>query len=43
MVEIESPDMFKEIESPDMFKEPVNDAPTIVDAIGASIIAAQDR
>ena len=39
--EIESPDMFKEIESPDMFKEPVNDAPTIVDAVGASIILAQ--
>jgi len=43
MVEIESPDMFKEIESPDMFKEPVNDAPTIVDAVGASIIVAQDQ
>ena len=43
MVEIESPDMFKEIESPDMFKVPVNDAPTIVDAVGASIIVAQDQ
>ena len=41
--EIESPDMFKEIESPDMFKVPVNDAPTIVDAVGASIIVAQDQ
>ena len=43
VVDIESPDMFKEIESPDMFKEPVNDAPTIVDAVGASIIVAQDE
>ena len=42
-VEIESPDMFKEIESPDMFKVPMNDAPTIVDAVGASIIVAQDQ
>jgi len=32
-----------EIESPDMFKVPVNDAPTIVDAVGASIIVAQDQ
>ena len=43
MVEIESPDMFKELESPDMFKEPVNDAPTIVDLVGASIVVAQDQ
>ena len=42
-VEIESPDMFKELESPDMFKVPMNDAPTIVDAVGASIIVAQDQ
>ena len=26
-----------------MFKVPVNDAPTIVDAVGASIIVAQDQ
>ena len=50
-VEIESPveicrverENVVEIESPDMFKEPVNDAPTIVDAVGASIIVAQDE
>ena len=38
MVEIESPDMFKETWADQLG---VNGAPTIVDAVGASIIVAQ--
>ena len=43
MVLIECPDMFKEIESPDVFKEPLNDAPTIVDAVGAASLLRRTR